>query len=142
MNRDWWTLLFSFEGRIPRAEYWWGQGALLAGVVLPSMVGGILAAIFKGTIIAPAFGVIFGLAAVVGIIAFFCGSFALICKRLHDHNLSGWWYLACGIPYIGPICLGIALGFIRGTVGPNRFGEDCTDMVNPPTAARTRIRMT
>lgn len=46
----------------------------------------------------------------------------LIVGRLHDINLSGWYSLLLFIPIIN--FGGLALYFIDGTVGPNRYGED------------------
>jgi uncharacterized membrane protein YhaH (DUF805 family) len=42
--------------------------------------------------------------------------FALWCRRMHDINKRGWFAL---IPFYNLVLL-----FIRGTVGPNRFGPD------------------
>lgn len=49
-------------------------------------------------------------------------SFAIGIRRLHDTDKSGWWLL------IGIIPLASLVLFIffclRGTTGPNRFGDD------------------
>lgn len=45
-------------------------------------------------------------------------------KRLHDRDLSGWWYLFGMIPVIGWIWLIVQNGFLRGTPRRNRFGAD------------------
>jgi uncharacterized membrane protein YhaH (DUF805 family) len=50
--------------------------------------------------------------------------FALVVKRLHDRNHSGWFALIFLIPIVGPIWLVIEVIFLRGTTGPNRFGDD------------------
>ncbi|WP_336981340.1 DUF805 domain-containing protein [Altererythrobacter fulvus] len=57
-------------------------------------------------------------------------SLAVTVRRLHDRNLSGWWYLgmivASLIPLVGFIA-GIAflvIMFLDGTPGSNRFGPD------------------
>ena len=51
-------------------------------------------------------------------------------RRLHDRDLSGWWYLAAivagMIPFVGFLAT-IALfvmNVLKGTPGPNRFGRD------------------
>ncbi len=46
----------------------------------------------------------------------------LTTKRLHDINLSGWWWLLCFIPVVGQI-LFLALWIIPGTKGENGFGS-------------------
>lgn len=55
---------------------------------------------------------------------------AVTIRRLHDRDMSGWWYLgfivASFIPFVGfvaSIAL-LVLMFLPGTEGPNRFGED------------------
>lgn len=64
------------------------------------------------------------------VLATFIPSIAVGVRRLHDRNMSGWWYLlfffGMVIPLIGPL---ITLAFIvifllPGTSGPNRFGDD------------------
>jgi len=71
---------------------------------------------------------------------------SLTVRRIHDFNLSGWWvlvvYITKVIPLLLPddlpvlsliiVCINILISvafailliFIRGTVGPNRFGPD------------------
>ncbi len=44
-------------------------------------------------------------------------------KRCHDRNRTGWFLLIGLIPLVS-IWLVVELGFLRGTVGPNRFGPD------------------
>ena len=43
--------------------------------------------------------------------------------RLHDLDLSGWWWVAACIPYVGVVVI-IFIGCLEGTTGPNRFGGD------------------
>lgn len=63
-------------------------------------------------------------------------SIAVTVRRLHDRDMSGWWYLGFivggMIPLIGFI---ISIAFIvimalPGTDGPNRFGPDPKDPHN------------
>ena len=112
------NVLFSLEGRLCRSDYWL-KGFL---VLLPiSIIGNILR-----------FG--FGvdndgarlLAMIIGIPGLWV-SLALIVKRLHDHNRSGWFAATLLIPCAGivfAIWILIEVWFLRGTVGSNRFGED------------------
>ncbi len=48
---------------------------------------------------------------------------AVIVRRLHDTNRSGWWILISLIPLIGGIIL-LVFTIIGGTKGDNRFGPD------------------
>jgi uncharacterized membrane protein YhaH (DUF805 family) len=70
-------------------------------------------------------------------------------KRLHDRNKSGWWLLFFIVPpqllefvagqlfgnepisyvlripaIVVTLWMIVELGFLRGTIGPNRFGDD------------------
>jgi uncharacterized membrane protein YhaH (DUF805 family) len=64
-------------------------------------------------------------------------SIAVTIRRLHDRELSGWWYLAAivagAIPLLN-VLSGLALLVVLllpGTPGPNRYGPDPKD----PTGA-------
>ncbi|MBW2959000.1 DUF805 domain-containing protein [Hafnia paralvei] len=48
---------------------------------------------------------------------------AVLVRRLHDTNQSGWFYLISFIPFIGPIVLLIFL-CKEGTKGDNHYGLD------------------
>ena len=115
-----------FEGRSPRAEYWWfvlfqwiGYIALFiiwiglaAGTASPDGPGGGFWLIF----------VIFMLM----VLGLFLPNLAVMIRRLHDQDLSGWLCLLFFIPYIGGL-LAIVFMCIGGTTGPNRFGPDPYD---------------
>ena len=59
-------------------------------------------------------------------IALIWASLAINVKRWHDRDKSGLWILIGVIPILGPIWNFIETGCLRGTVGPNRFGNDPT----------------
>lgn len=110
-------ILFSWEGRIPRVVYW-AYGLLLALFVgLCGLGGAVLGGTDGGTA-----GVGFG------VLAALWPSYAMACKRWHDRDMSGWWSLISFIPYLGALVTFVALGCMRGTNGPNRFGPDHTDL--------------
>ncbi|MBC7955493.1 MAG: DUF805 domain-containing protein [Cytophagales bacterium] len=109
----------SYNGRISRKVFWiYGVLLLMVGAMV---VFGIIAAVYSasstlGTILAiPAY------------IALLWVSFAIQVKRWHDRDKSGWWVLIGFIPVIGGIWALVENGFLRGTVGSNRFGDDLTD---------------
>lgn len=56
-------------------------------------------------------------------LASFIPALAVLVRRLHDQDKSGWWFLIQFVPFVGPIVL-LVFMFIEGTRGPNRFGED------------------
>ena len=55
---------------------------------------------------------------------FFWAAFVLSARRFHDMDKPVWWLLLILIPLIGPILVAVALGFLRGTAGANRYGPD------------------
>ena len=107
-------ILFSFQGRIPRKAYWlYGVLALLLFSVLATLLLGIVGlqgrkaeAVANALIVWPAL--------------------AVAVKRWHDRDKSGWWVLINLIPIVGVIWSLVENGFLRGTVGANRFGPDIT----------------
>jgi uncharacterized membrane protein YhaH (DUF805 family) len=48
-------------------------------------------------------------------------SIAVGVKRCHDRDRSGWFLLLGLVPILN-LWLLVELGFLEGTVGPNRFG--------------------
>ena len=138
----WKEILFSFKGRIPRRQYWGGIGILILSSV---PIGLIIFAIGDSkSAVSIAFVAIIG---IVAYIALIWASFALGIKRWHDRDKSGWWMLIGFIPIIGGMVNRVTVDFhglisfisliaaiwsfveqgcLRGTEGPNRFGDDPT----------------
>lgn len=124
-------LLFTMEGRIARGQYW---KAVIIYVVVGAVVSGLvplLWGVMPGTVSADGTYSVSGVTA-LPYIALSLGYIVLsiwsgICvnaKRCHDRNKSGWFMLIQFIPLIGAIWYLIEAGFLRGTIGPNRFGPD------------------
>lgn len=97
-----------------------GTGGFASGLDPAAGDAAMLASMFSGV------GILIGL----WILAVLIPSIAVTVRRLHDRDMSGWWYLAFFvggmIPYIGfiaSIAL-LVLMVLPGTEGPNRFGED------------------
>lgn len=51
---------------------------------------------------------------------------AVIFRRLHDTERSGWWILIAFIPIVGVLVLLVFL-ILQGTRGENRYGPDPKD---------------
>ena len=105
-------ILFSFEGRINRGKYWGYSLALSAALVaiaIFGLVGGGEAGFWSSYWIAIVFVV--------------WPALALGVKRCHDRDRSGWFVLVSLIPIVSIWYL-IEIGFLRGTDGPNQYGED------------------
>lgn len=74
-----------------------------------------------------------GMAALATMLLFFVFLIALIysavvvqIKRWHDQNLTGWLWLI-NFTGIGSLVTFVMCGFLRGTVGPNKYGPDPRD---------------
>lgn len=91
-----------FEGRASRSEYWWFQLFCLLIVVIGFVISEKLGWIALAGIALPTIS--------AGV------------RRLHDTNRSGWISLISFIPFGN--CVFAALCALKGTEGPNRFGED------------------
>lgn len=133
------TLLFSFEGRVPRKIYW--IVAIPIGLITNLYFFIKVAAAFsKLSLASEANPVGLDEIATIGLfdlvfwigwlpVAFWAG-LAISIKRFHDRNKSGWWtllILAQVIPVIGwlvPVWFIIELGCLRGTDGSNNYGQD------------------
>lgn len=104
-----------FEGRSPRAEYWW--------FVLAVLIGEIVAMIFDALIGTGEMAGPYGFVVAIFVLAVIIPHIAVGIRRLHDTDHSGWWLLIALIPIIGPIVLLVFL-CTQGDQGPNRFGDD------------------
>lgn len=133
----------NFNGRASRSEYWYFT--LFYFLVLIGM-GVILG--WLGSFTVPESGeMTTGIIAMVVLMGLFVLGTILPMlsaqiRRLHDRNMSGWWYLGyiiLGIiPFVGIIAtiVLIVVFALRGTPGPNRFGVDPFDAEVSATAIR------
>ena len=98
---------FSFEGRIRRGVY--GRRMLIVwGVLLLLII--LLAALRADELLV-----------IPVMIVFLWSVFSLMARRLHDMGHSAWWIVLCILALA--IAIG-AIGVTKGTVGPNKYGED------------------
>ena len=119
------SLLFSFQGRINRAKFWLVH--VLMWVVLAIVFGAIFgsAAVSSDPQAAlQSVGAVGGIVfLIVYVLAIWIG-LAIAAKRWHDRNKSAWWILIAFVPVVGGLWYLIECGFLRGTMGPNKFGSD------------------
>lgn len=106
----------NFDGRARRAEYW--QFVLVnLGIVISinflSFMGGLISDMLYLLII---------IFAPIYLVAIFLPSLAVLVRRLHDTDKSGWWVLIGCIPIVGIVI--IVFLCMEGTRGPNQFGPD------------------
>ena len=132
-----------FSGRSRRKEFWsffvlnLVVTAVLLGPIYASMLGN-MAAMQAGTIDPAAADALtpglipMGLGALGGLwgLGTLIPNIALTVRRLHDRDMSGWWYLGFIVLALIPLINFIAIiGYLvlmclEGTKGPNRFGDD------------------
>ena len=130
-----------FTGRSRRKEFWMFAllNIMVYVVVFALMFATSGASSFanldSGNVLA-AYSAMFsgvGLLLAVWALAVIIPSIAVTVRRLHDRDMSGWWYLgfivASMIPLIGFIAsiAFLVLMCLPGTPGPNRFGPDPKD---------------
>ena len=111
------SILFSFEGRVPRRVYW---GVTLGTSVIFFVAFSIVFAVFGEE------SGLLAIAMLLVCIPMIWISLAIQIKRWHDRDKSGYWMFINIIPYIGSIWAFIETGCLRGTVGPNTYGPDPT----------------
>lgn len=117
---------FDFEGRSRRAEYWWVS---LFHLILFTFL--LVLAFLPGSINyetgepGPIYFLLVGIVALYSLGTVIPG-LALIVRRLHDVNLSGWLLLALFVPLVNFFAwIGLFIVcLIPGTVGPNKYGLD------------------
>lgn len=149
-----WMLLpfkryFDFSGRSQRMEFWLFMllnlivACVLAGPFYVQMIGAVLTsaqmagqgAEYNESMMAASLmssPVSLAMVGLYGIYALFTliPSIAVTVRRLHDRDMSGWWYLGAivlsMIPFVGFL---VSIAFLvvlclDGTPGTNRFGPD------------------
>ena len=125
---DWWKKVMfenyaNFEGRARRSEYWYFylmNILIFIALYIPTIIG----AVSESDIIIITFSVII----VLYLILTFIPTLAVIVRRLHDTNKSGWLILLSLIP-LGGLVLFIFY-CIEGDKGPNQYGADPKDVGN------------
>jgi uncharacterized membrane protein YhaH (DUF805 family) len=104
-------MLFSLRGRIGRRSWWlWGVLALIAFVIYATVLLRVLGFSARQTDVAVNLLVLWP-------------AIAVSVKRWHDRDKSGWWVLVSLLPLVGLVWALIQNGLLRGTPGPNRYGE-------------------
>jgi uncharacterized membrane protein YhaH (DUF805 family) len=111
------AMLFSFQGRLSRSDYW--KKAFPVLFIFGFTIGLIQAAENRSSG-QPVVSVLLYL-------VFLWPFLAVAAKRLHDINRSGsllWTWIIPFVNIIFMVWLGILIWFYKGTEGSNRFGPD------------------
>ena len=114
--RTCWKKYGDFDGRAVRSEFWWW--VLLVALVqfAAAIVLTIVLIIFQNLGFLQWLSVLIFM---VIVLAFILPSIAVSVRRLHDRDLSGWFYLLGFVP-LGGLVLFIFY-VLPGTPGPNRY---------------------
>ncbi len=141
-------LLFGFNGRIRRTNYWLGLigasiGLSIILMIVLFLVGGVgvlaAGASGGGETAGRAAGAGIGILGLVLFLAYFVLAIwiglALQIKRWHDRDKSGVWCFISLIPFVGAVWVLIECGFMDGTMGPNRFGPSPKGITGPAPVA-------
>ena len=106
-----------FSGRARRKEFW-------MFFLFSTIISVILAVVdeFMGWQFEMG-GDIIGFLSTLYYLAVIVPYLAVIFRRLHDTERSGWWMLIAFIPLVGVLILLVFL-ILQGTRGDNRFGPD------------------
>ena len=105
------TFFFRAPGRIGRMEYLLGAGFIY------TLNFGILSFVLSHPDLEPSSVAALSLIALPSLVA----SLVLVAKRCHDLGLPGLFAVLALLPFVGVFWV-IALAFIPGTAGPNRYG--------------------
>ena len=132
---------FSFKGRAKRKECFFGVLLLLTGEIALSVCAPVVSRFSPDAKSAFPFKTLIGIVLCFLIIVVIINFWALLCRRMHDINHSGWYgFLMCIFAQllggfssnsIFCLCFSILLTiylvyiyFLKeGTSGPNRFGQ-------------------
>jgi uncharacterized membrane protein YhaH (DUF805 family) len=108
-----------WEGRASRAEFWWFY---LAQILI----------IFAAAIIDQIIGT--GFLYIIAVIVVILPSIAVLIRRLHDTDRTGWWYWIQLLPLIGLIVI-LVFTLSGSDEGDNKYGPNPSGSVAPPPPA-------
>lgn len=116
-------LFLSNNGRIGRGKWWMGFVILLiAQLILMAILGSAGMMSVDPVTLQPSSG--YWISMLILFAVMIWPSICLYGKRFHDRNKSAWWIMIAFVPIIGAFWLIIECGFLRGTEGPNDYGQD------------------
>ncbi|MCT2409084.1 DUF805 domain-containing protein [Chryseobacterium antibioticum] len=111
-----------FKGRARRTEYWM--------YILFNMIFAIIAAVLDN-LLGLKFNqeIPYGFIYLIYALATFIPGLAVMVRRLHDVDKSGWWVFISLIPIVGTIWLLVLLA-TDGTPGANQYGVNPKENFN------------
>ena len=115
----------TITGRMSRYDYWiYGMLSFYGIIISIAGLSFFLSYIFENEIFNFIIFLCFGL--------YIWHAWSVTFKRLHDQNITGAFIFINLIPVIGIISYGIILiscMFRKGTIGPNEYGPDPTEII-------------
>lgn len=118
-----------FQGRSRRLEYWMFvlfttilYVAFFAVAAMLGAFGDMAGVTGADPTVSTSFVLAMGLSLLL-IAVLLIPSLAVIVRRFHDQNLTGWFALLSLIPYLGGLIIFVFM-LLPGTRGPNKFGPD------------------
>lgn len=124
--KSFWSNYTNFKGRARRSEYWFIQLFLIATNIAVAVID---LALMNGDVqrfIANGGGGIVGL---IWILATIVPALAVLIRRLHDTNRSGWWALIGLVPVAGAIVL-LVFTVEDSNKGVNKYGASPKESSN------------
>ena len=114
--RTCWKKYGDFDGRAIRSEFWWWVLFVALVQSAAAIVLTIVLIIFQNAGFLQWLSVLIFM---VIVLAFILPSIAVSVRRLHDRDLSGWFYLLGFVPFGGLVLF--IFYTLPGTPGPNRY---------------------
>ncbi|WP_018969142.1 DUF805 domain-containing protein [Rubritalea marina] len=108
-------ILFGFKGRISRSSYW--------AYSIVTMLA-FYAIVFVTSLVFGSESLAASIIALVCYLPVLWITIAIQAKRWHDRDKSAWWVLIAFVPVVGALWAFIENGCLKGTDGPNNFGQD------------------
>ncbi|WP_207784903.1 DUF805 domain-containing protein [Flavobacterium difficile] len=123
---DWWKKVVfenfaNFSGRARRKEYWSFQLVNILLIIIPYIF--LIISVFSNRGELGAIGILSAFLLVFIVLGTFVPSLAVVVRRLHDTNRSGWNFLLGLVPFFGGLIL-LYFYFSDGSVGRNSYGND------------------
>jgi len=115
----------TFSGRARRSEFWFWYLFLVIVAAVEGILLGIVGSASLDTAtgtFGAGFYVVTVLVSIVWLVLLL-PTLAVMVRRLHDQDKSGFFWFMTFIPLAGPIIM-IVFYATAGTTGPNRFGAD------------------
>jgi uncharacterized membrane protein YhaH (DUF805 family) len=122
-----WRQMFDFRGRATRREYWFFLVQLYAALMILGVVAAsAMVRILQRPITRDMLSVPLLILSLLLLIPYLSASI----RRIHDHDKTGWLFLLSLVPVAGWIFFLIMM-LTPGTQGPNNYGADPRDRLDP-----------